>query len=48
MGNMTAEWDHYRHVFINKFKDILPLKTRDDVNFDGNAVQWKTEIIKED
>lgn len=47
MGTITPEWEHYRHVFVNKFLNILPLKTNQSVEFDGKRKNWDTEIIYE-
>ena len=47
MGTITPEWEHYRHVFVNKFLDILPLKTSPLIEFNGKRKNWDTEIIYE-
>ena len=47
MGETTAEWEHYRHVFVNKFQKSFPFKIRPDIEFDGKRVPWITEVIRE-
>lgn len=47
LGAITPEWEHYRHVFVHKFFDLLPIRVNENTDFNGERKQWKTEIIKE-